>query len=142
MTRMAPRFDRLAMAGAVAMLMLTPAQAATRSDQPVQAWSAMDGIPVVALLEQAQDMPVSDLAIGDQPYCAEDAEIHQTLLHDFREQPVDTSHEGTQLWGSDDTGTWTLVAPRADGTSCIIASGIGFKASADVEVYYKTAGLR
>lgn len=39
-------------------------------------------------------------------------------------------------------GTWTLVAPRADETSCIIASGIGFDAERDVETYYRTAGLK
>lgn len=142
MTRTATRIARLTMAGSVALLTAMPAISATRPDQPVQAWSAMAGVPVQTLLEQSQDMPISDMAVGDQPYCAADAEIHQTLQHDFNEQPVDSQHHAqTQLWGSDQLGTWTLVAPRDDQTSCIIASGIGFDTAQDVDVYYTTAGL-
>ena len=142
MTRTAHRIARLSMAGSVALLTAMPALAASRADQPVQGWSAMSGIDVPDLLDRAQDMPTSDMAVGDQPYCADDPEIHQTLHHDFAEKPVDASHEGTQLWGSDRLGTWTLVAPREDRTSCIIASGIGYDPEKDVEVYYRTAGLK
>ncbi len=142
MTRTATRIARLTMAGSVALLTAMPAISATRPDQPVQAWSAMAGVPVQTLLEQAQDMPTSDMAVGDQPYCAADAEIHQTLQHDFNEHPVDSRHHAhTQLWGSAQLGTWTLVAPRDDQTSCIIASGIGFDTAQNVDVYYTTAGL-
>lgn len=142
MTRTATRIARLTMAGSVALLTAMPAISATRPDQPVQGWSAMAGVPVQTLLEQAQDMPTSDMAVGDQPYCASDDEIHQTLQHDFEEQPVDRQHHAeTELWGSDQLGTWTLVAPRDDQTSCIIASGIGFDTAQDVDVYYTTAGL-
>jgi hypothetical protein len=143
MTRNAFRLARPLMAGSVALLMALPAYAAIRADRPVQAWSAMEGVSVPALLQQAQDLPISDMAIDDQPYCAEDAEIQQTLQHDFNEKPVDASqHAGTQLWGSQQMGTWTLVAPRADDTSCIIASGIGYQQGRDVKVYYRTAGLK
>lgn len=115
MTRTATRIARLTMAGSVALLTAMPAISATRPDQPVQVWSAMAGVPVQTLLQQAQDMPTSDMAVGDQPYCATDAEIHQTLQHDFNEAPVDSEgHAMTQLWGSDQMGTWTLVAPRDD----------------------------
>lgn len=143
MFRIAQRTVRLMMAGSVALLIAAPAHAAARSDQPVQGWSAMEGIPASALLRQAPQLPNSDMAVGDQPYCAENAEIHATLKHDFAEHRVDASrHEGTELWGSDQMGTWTLVAPRADRTSCIIASGIGFDSGRDLELYYQTAGLR
>lgn len=143
MYRTATRIARLGMVGSVALLMAMPAYSAIRPDQPVQAWSAMNGVDTATLLQQAQDMPTSDMAVGDQPYCADNAEIHQTLKHDFSETRVDAKpHDGTELWGSDQMGTWTLVAPRADSTSCIIASGIGFDEGRDVEVYYTTAGLR
>ncbi len=142
MYRSAIRIARLAVIGSVAVLVATPSYAAIRKDQPVQSWSAMKGIDTPALLEQAQDLPTSDMAVGDQPYCAHDREIHQTLSQDFHEHRVDAlSHQGTELWGSDKLGTWTLVALRDDNTSCIIASGIGFDDQRDVEVYYNNAGL-
>lgn len=119
-----------------------PALAASRADQPVQSWSAMDGTDARTLLRQAQDLPVSDMAVEDQPYCAADAEIHFTLEHDFDETRVETDAQaGTELWGSDSMGTWTMVAPREDGTSCIIASGIGFDEARDTRLYYASAGL-
>lgn len=143
MTRIATRIVRLGMAGSVAALMAMPAVSATRPDQPVQAWSAMAGVDTATLLEQAQDLPVSDVAIDDQPYCAADNEIHQTLKHDFDEALVPgDGHAATELWASARLGTWTLVAPRQDDTSCIIASGIGYDQTRDVDVYYWTTGLR
>lgn len=143
MTRSANRLARLTMAGSVVLLTAMPALSITRSDQPVQSWSAMKGVEIAALLDQAQDLPTSDMAVDDQPYCAVDDEIHATLKHDFNEAPIDASHgKGTQLWGSDQMGTWTLVATRPDDTSCIIASGIGFDQGKDVDIYYKTAGLQ
>lgn len=148
MTRIASRIARLGLAGSVVLSMAMPAVSATRPDQPVQAWPAMAGVPIEVLLERAQTLPVSDMAAGDQPYCAADAEIHQTLKHDFAESPVagagqdTTAQDTTELWASDQMGTWTLVAPRADGTSCIIASGIGYDAGRDTDVYFHTAGLR
>ena len=140
MTR-ADRITRLGCAGVVALLSVTPALSAS-PNQPVQGWSAMQGIEPAALLEDIQTMPVSEMAVDDQPYCADDAEIAATLEQDFAEHPVDmTGVQGTQLWGSDQLGTWTLVAPRADQTSCIIASGIGYEGGTDVKLYYTTAGL-
>jgi hypothetical protein len=143
MTRTATRIARLGMAGSVSLLMAMPAVSATRPDQPVQAWPAMAGVDTATLLDQVQDLPTSDMAVGDQPYCAEDAEIHYSLKHDFNEAPVPgDGHAATELWASQQMGTWTLVAPRKDDTSCIIASGIGYDTARDVDVYYQTAGLR
>lgn len=143
MTRTAFRITRFGMAAGIAAAMALPAIAATRPDQPVQAWPAMAGVDTATLLEQAQDLPTSDMAIGDQPYCAADAEIQQTLRHDFNEAPVSgDGHAATELWASQQMGTWTLVAPRRDDTSCIIASGIGYDTARNVDVYYQTVGLR
>ena len=129
---------------AAALVAAAPAHAVTRPDAPVQGWSAMAGLPVPDLLRQAQELPTSDMAVGDQPYCAADAEIEHTLDHDFSEALVDAGgHQGmgTELWGSDQLGTWTLVAARTDGISCIIASGTGYSAQAEAETYYTVAGL-
>ncbi|MEE2861272.1 MAG: hypothetical protein VYB46_10740 [Pseudomonadota bacterium] len=140
MTCIANRIARLAMAGSVALLVTAPAHAATRLHQPIQVWSAMQGVEPAVLMEDIVDMPLSDMAIDDQPYCAADAEIAQTLDHDFGERRIDSDGE-TELWGSDQLGTWTLVAARDEATSCIIASGIGFDGGREAEVYYRTAGL-
>ena len=141
MTR-ADRIVRLGLAGSVVLLGAMPAFSASRSDQPLQVWSAMQGIAPAALLEDVHALPLSEMAIDDQPYCAADQEIAETLTTDFNEVPVDHSDDsGTELWGSDQLGTWTLVAPRADDTSCIIASGIGFTADRQTEAYYTVAGL-
>ena len=140
MTR-ADRITRLGCAGVVALLSVTPALSAS-PNQPVQGWSAMQGIEPAALLEDIQTMPVSEMAVDDQPYCADDAEIAATLEQDFAEHPVDmTGVQGTQLWGSDQLGTWTLVAPRDDQTSCIIASGIGFSDDRSTQAYFQVAGV-
>lgn len=121
------------------------AQARPAAEQPIRGWSAMDGNDAAMLLESAQDLPLADMAAGDQPYCATHDEISQTLQHDFGEKLIDISQFaglGAQLWGSDQLGTWTLVAPRGDGISCIIASGIGFDLQRDSRAYYNVAGLR
>ncbi|MBM3603985.1 MAG: hypothetical protein FJX25_04330 [Alphaproteobacteria bacterium] len=142
MTRIAPRLARLGMAGSVALLTAMPALAASRPDQPVQGWSAMQGTDPATLLNDVQTMPLSAVAVDDQPYCATDDEIAQTLATDFNEQPIDTAGAGgTELWGSDLMGTWTLVAARDDDTSCIIASGIGYSDEKSADLFYRTAGL-
>lgn len=129
-------------AGTLALSAAAPLHAVTRPHQPVQGWAAMAGVDTATLLRQIRHLPVSDLAIEDQPYCAADAEITRTLSHDFDESRVQTSaRKGAELWGSDLMGTWTMVAPRGDGTSCIIASGIGFDQARDPDVYYASAGL-
>lgn len=138
----ADRIIRLGCAGAIALLGVTPALSVTPASQPVQGWSAMQGIEPVALLNDIRSMPVSEVATDDQPYCAADAEISATLEQDFSEHPVDlTGAQGTQLWGSEQLGTWTLVAPRDAQTSCIIASGIGFSQARSTAEYYTVAGL-
>ncbi|MCQ0969194.1 hypothetical protein MLD63_01925 (plasmid) [Paracoccus sp. TK19116] len=129
---------------AAAIIAAAPAHAVPQPDAPVRAWSAMAGQPVPVLLRQAQDMPTSDMAVGDQPYCAADAEIEQTLDHDFAETLIDAGgHQGmgTELWGSEQMGTWTLVAARDDGVSCIIASGTGYSPQNEAVEYYTVAGL-
>ena len=37
------------------LFLALPALAAARADRPVEAWSAMEGVPIPALLQQAQD---------------------------------------------------------------------------------------
>lgn len=139
MTRIA---NPILMAGSVAFLAAMPALASRISDQPVQGWSAHRDMAPVQLLERADDMPSGDMIASDAPFCASDAEIRATLRNDFNEAPIDShGQEVAQLWGSQQMGTWTLVAERSDQTSCIIASGIGFDPERKAEVYFETAGL-
>ncbi|MDO5705859.1 MAG: hypothetical protein Q4G49_12445 [Paracoccus sp. (in: a-proteobacteria)] len=138
----APFTARIAATAAVLTTALTLATPATAT--PIKAWSAMAGVEPAVLLQTAQELPLSAVAVGDQPYCAPDAEIATALTHDFDEALVGTTgvdgHQ-TELWGSDLMGTWTVVAARDDDTSCIIASGIGFDAATDSAAFYRTAGL-
>lgn len=112
---------------------------------PVRGWSAIADVPADEMQRVAQSLPLSEMAVSDQPYCASDAEIAATLTHDFEEALIHrTTHGGldTQLWGSGQMGTWTLVTARGDGTSCIFASGIGFNEGEIAERFYNVAGLR
>ena len=54
---------------------------------------------------------------------------------------TDGDADSQQAFG-DQPCTWTLVVPRKDDTSCIIASGIGYDTARNEDVYYQTAGLR
>lgn len=142
MIRTANRIACLGMVGSVALLMAMPTYAAIRADQPMQEWSEGEKTTATARLVQG-DPPSADMAIGEEPYCADHAEIHQTLQHDFSETRIEAdASEGTELWGSEKMGTWTLVEPLADGTSCIVASGTGFDAQRDAQAYYTSAGLK
>lgn len=33
-----------------------------------------------------------------------------------------------EVWTSDESGTWTILMTRADGTTCIVASGTDWRA--------------
>lgn len=62
-----------------------------------------------------------------QPPCGAHAEIVKQLGDRFAEHPIATglSSEGAvmQVFASKDGLTWSLVATRPDGTSCLVASG-------------------
>lgn len=139
------KVSKIASLSLALMVFAGVAQARPAVEQPIRGWSAMGEQDAAALLETVQDLPLADQAASDHPYCAGHDEIAQTLQHDFGEALVEISQFagiGAQLWGSDQLGTWTLVAPRADGTSCIIASGIGFDPQRDSQAYFNIAGLR
>ncbi|MBK4217599.1 hypothetical protein JJJ17_16840 [Paracoccus caeni] len=129
---------RLVLAGGAALIVSMPVHAAIRAEQPLQEQT----MPALSPEITSGDMPTADMAIGEEPYCADHIEIRRTLTHDFSEDHVD-SHDpdGTELWGSAQMGTWTLVEPMRDGTSCIIASGTGFDGKREAETYYFSAGL-
>ncbi|MGP9803433.1 hypothetical protein [Paracoccus sp. NSM] len=142
MNRIANRIARLGLAGSVALLSVLPAAATASPGGPVESWSAMADIPAPDLRRLVENMPVSAEATQDQPYCASDDEIAFTLRHDFAEEVIVTAGAaGTELWASDILGTWSVVAPRADDTSCIIASGVGYSTDREAEMYYSSLGF-
>ena len=89
----------------------------------------------------ARTLPVVTEASGDQPWCDAAAAVHTALRSEFDEALVTRRADGTQLWGSDSMGTWTLTLSRADDTQCVIASGIGYQDGANPLAYFAKVGL-
>jgi len=62
-----------------------------------------------------------------QALCAKRSVITERLESRFHETYQGAGLQSTtslvEIWSSDETGTWTLLLSRADGTSCVIASG-------------------
>ncbi len=140
-----PQMTRIVPAALLALALALPAAAAVTSRADSQenphSWSAIAGMAPQAVAELAQTLPLSDAATGDQPWCDRRAEVAQTLTHDFGEEKVATGAQGVALWGSDLMGTWTMVLDRADATSCVIASGIGYSDTTSPQVFFTQAGL-
>lgn len=63
----------------------------------------------------------------DEPYCDVRVTVTETLANDFQETRVTAPEERdgifVELWASDRLGTWTMLATRADGISCVIETG-------------------
>ncbi len=65
----------------------------------------------------------SGFAAADE-VCMPIYEMKASLVDWYGERPVsDASQDGTQIWASDRTGTWTLIRLLADGNSCVIETG-------------------
>ncbi len=128
----------LAVPGAPAMAAIT--SQADNLAAP-RGWSAIAGMDPSAVAELARTPPLSDQAAGDQPWCDRQAEVERTLSHDFGEEKVATGARGMVLWGSELMGTWTMVLERADATSCVVASGIGYSDTTSPQVFFSKAGL-
>ncbi len=62
-----------------------------------------------------------------QVLCAERSVITDRLETRFHETYQGAGLQGTtslvEIWSSEETGTWTMLLSRANGTSCVIASG-------------------
>lgn len=143
-----PKLTRIAPAALVALGMMAAGNAATAaitSHDDNQAnprgWSAVAGMETSAVIELARTLPLSRDARADQPWCDQSDQLAQTLSHDFAEEKVATGAKGTQLWGSALMGTWTMVLDRGDATSCIVASGIGYRDGASPRQFFTQAGL-
>ncbi len=62
-----------------------------------------------------------------QTACAKRTMIIERLESRFHETYQGAGLQSTErlieIWSSEETGTWTMLLSRADGISCIIASG-------------------
>ncbi|WP_418024400.1 hypothetical protein ACNKFW_10865 [Paracoccus sp. TD-10] len=135
-------------AALLAVLLALPGQSAQAAIQTREenlahprGWSAIAGMDPRAVREVARTLPLSEVAVEDQPWCARKAELEQTLRQDFGEARIATGTDGVTLWGSDLMGTWTVVFERPDATSCVIASGIGFSDATSPQVFFVKAGF-
>ena len=141
--------SRATIAAALALAVMVPVSAqssidARTSASAPRAWSAVAGASTTSVIAMAADVAADGSAGAADPWCSTDREVSATLTHDFGETLIDDSRVAgadTQLWGSDVMGTWTLVLARPDATSCIVASGTGFTAAANPDVFYTQAGL-
>ncbi|WP_134724799.1 hypothetical protein [Paracoccus luteus] len=136
---------RVALAALIVALPVSAAQSSIERPaaqaQPVKGWSAVAGLSGAEVLDMARTLPRTADAAGDQPWCDSAAAVQQSLDAEFDERMVTRRGDGTQLWGSDVMGTWTVVLARADQTNCIIASGIGYQDGANPGTFYAQVGL-
>lgn len=66
-----------------------------------------------------------------QSICAERSIITERLENRFHETYQGAGLQSTtnliEIWSSEETGSWTILMSRADGISCVIASGVNWQ---------------
>lgn len=120
---------------------LSAPESAITDGAPIKGWTAVAGLSGPAVVALARTLPLTSEARSDQPWCARTGAVDAALRTEFDERPVTGRSDGTQLWGSDLMGTWTLVLGRGDGTGCIVASGIGYRDGTDPLDFYAKVDL-
>ncbi|MEM9012270.1 MAG: hypothetical protein AAGE18_13655 [Pseudomonadota bacterium] len=84
------------------------------------------GAPPVAAQAQHQMPGQSTCAVRDQ--------VVDRLSERFGETPagigLSNPNALVEVWTSDETGTWTILVTRADGVSCVVASGSNWRDAA------------
>lgn len=70
--------------------------------------------------------------------CAERTVIVERLTKGFHESyqgaGLQSATSLVEIWSSDETGSWTMLLSKADGTSCVIASGMNWQFDPEPEV--------
>lgn len=142
------RFPNIALAAATAAtaaFAVVPAQSAILSsptlNAPVRGWTAVAGLSGPEVVELVRTLPVETEASGHLPWCDAAPVVNAALSTEFEENLVARRADGTQLWGSDLMGTWTVLLARGDDTNCVIASGIGYQDGVDPGAFYAKVGL-
>lgn len=112
-----------------------------QNDANPRGWSAVAGMDTRAVREMARTLPRGPEKGDDRPWCDRSDIVAQTLRHDFAEKRIAVASGDTVLWGSEVMGTWTMVLDRPDATSCVIASGVGFRSGENPQDWFVRAGL-
>ena len=70
--------------------------------------------------------------------CAERTGIVERLKSGFHESyqgaGLQNATSLVEIWSSEETGSWTMLLSKADGTSCVIASGMNWQFDQEPEV--------
>jgi len=73
-------------------------------------------------------------AISAQTNCAERTTVVEKLEASYGEVfaggGLQNANHVFEVWFSEDKGTWTILMTRADGVSCIMASGTNWREAA------------
>ncbi|PZO67671.1 MAG: hypothetical protein DI498_01385 [Paracoccus denitrificans] len=99
-----------------------------------RAYSAIEGMSVRDVMAVARTLPTTTIDPA-QPWCDLTGAIDESLRIEFGEQRI-ASQGGLVLYGSDEAGTFTLVMPRADKTSCVVGSGTGYRDASNPDRIY------
>ena len=139
------RFPHVALAALAATLSVGAAQSAIvpspALNAPVKGWTAVAGMSGPEVVELVRSLPAQTTdAAGNMPWCDAGPIVSTALKAEFDENLVARRADGTQLWGSDLMGTWTVLLDRGD-THCVIASGIGYQDGVDPGAFYAKVGL-
>lgn len=63
--------------------------------------------------------------------CAQRSVIVERLKSGFHESyqgaGLQSASSLVEIWSSEETGSWTMLLSKADGTSCVIASGMSWQ---------------
>jgi hypothetical protein len=83
------------------------------------------GAALAALVSVSTTPATAQIAGGT--LCHNHDSLTRTLLERYREVPVSvgiqTDGQLIQIFASGETGTWTILATRPDGVSCILSAG-------------------
>ncbi|MFN0113587.1 MAG: hypothetical protein ACKVPY_02805 [Paracoccaceae bacterium] len=75
-------------------------------------------------------------AAGSGFPCFERAKLVEALSSKYKEGPsaggLQSDTEMVEIWTSPETGTFTVIVTRANGTSCVVATGTGWQSLASV----------
>lgn len=99
-----------------------------------RAYSAIEGMSVRDVMAVARTLPATTVD-PDQPWCDLSGAVDESLRAEFGEQRV-ANQDGLILYGSDEAGTFTLVMPRTDKTSCVVGSGTGYRDASNPSSIY------
>jgi len=79
--------------------------------------------PPMAIAEPANAIPTPVNRVA----CAPRAQVTEHLIQKFGETRrgagLVNARQILEVWRSDETGSWTILMTRADGLSCIVATG-------------------